>query len=181
MTTAETTAYLLSLRVRTRRARTSVPVVERLTTRLVRMPNGCLEWTGRTCRDGYGLLAINHKPVRAHRLAWELANGPIPTGMFVLHHCDNPPCCDAIDTEHHLFLGTQQQNVDDMIAKGRMFNGQAAKTHCPQGHSYDEANTYTSPKGWRSCRTCQKVHNARAYAKTLPEPTNLADRKAGAL
>ena len=52
----------------------------------------------------------------AHRVAWELMCGPIPDGMCVLHHCDNPGCCNA---KRHLFIGTKADNVHDMIAKGR--------------------------------------------------------------
>ena len=51
----------------------------------------------------------------AHRAAWELANGPVPNGMSVLHRCDNPPCVRP----EHLFVGTQKDNVRDMIEKGR--------------------------------------------------------------
>lgn len=50
-----------------------------------------------------------------HRAAWWLAFGPIPHGMFVCHHCDNPPCVNPA----HLFLGTNQDNVDDRNRKGR--------------------------------------------------------------
>lgn len=52
---------------------------------------------------------------RTHRLAWQLANGPIPIGMFVCHHCDNPPCCNP----EHLFLGTALDNNRDRHEKGR--------------------------------------------------------------
>lgn len=52
---------------------------------------------------------------RAHRLAWELANGPVPAGQFVLHRCDNPPCARP----DHLFLGTAADNTADMRSKGR--------------------------------------------------------------
>lgn len=51
----------------------------------------------------------------AHRIAWRLANGPIPMGAAVLHMCDNPPCCNPA----HLFLGNQRGNMADMDAKGR--------------------------------------------------------------
>ncbi len=53
--------------------------------------------------------------MHAHRAAWIEANGPIPEGMNVLHHCDNPPCVNV----EHLFLGTAADNTQDMIAKGR--------------------------------------------------------------
>jgi len=73
-------------------------------------------------------------------------------------HCDNPPCCQTEPTEGypegHLFPGTQKQNVDDMVAKGRHNTSFAARTHCPQKHSYDEANTYMTSRGSRYCRAC---------------------------
>jgi hypothetical protein len=53
--------------------------------------------------------------VPAHRWAYEHFIGPIPAGLFVCHHCDNPPCCEP----SHLFLGTQQVNMTDKMAKGR--------------------------------------------------------------
>ncbi len=130
---------------------------ERLVAGLVRMPNGCLEWTGRTDRKGYGRISINNNYVGTHRLAWILTNGPIPDGMCVLHHCDNPPCCDA---EKCLFLGTIADNNRDMSTKGHNHN--TVKTHCPQGHEYTPQNTYVRPsKGTRKCRTCGNASTAR--------------------
>jgi hypothetical protein len=87
----------------------------RLWYRLKLMENGCWEWQGAKYRNGYGNLKLKGKHIGAHQLAYELAVGPRPGGMWVLHRCDNPPCCNP----EHLFLGTVQVNVDDMMAKGR--------------------------------------------------------------
>lgn len=54
------------------------------------------------------------KTIDAHRASWIVHHGPIPDGMFVCHHCDNKPCVRP----DHLFLGTNQDNVDDAVAKG---------------------------------------------------------------
>lgn len=77
--------------------------------------HGCWPFQGATDNHGYGSVAWHGKRVKAHRLAWILTNGPIPPGKWVLHRCDNPPCCRQGD----LFLGTAQENTDDMHAKGR--------------------------------------------------------------
>ena len=130
-----------------------VAPIDRFYARLVAMPSGCIEFHGHT-NHGYGVLKINKKNVRAHRFAWELENGPIPDGMIICHHCDNPPCCNV----KHLFLGTDADNVADKIAKERDFNRK--KTHCPQGHEYTEANTYSYATG-RRCRTCHLAYCAR--------------------
>jgi hypothetical protein len=78
-------------------------------------PDICWEWTGRISALGYGVMKVNQKLWMAHRLAWILTHGPITIAQHVLHRCDNRPCCNPA---HH-FLGNQQINVADMIAKGR--------------------------------------------------------------
>jgi HNH endonuclease len=78
---------------------------------------GCHVWRGGGRRT-YGALMIT-----AHRLAWEMANGPIPEGMLVLHKCDNPRCCNP----DHLCLGTQLDNMADMSRKGRARNRYTGK------------------------------------------------------
>lgn len=72
-------------------------------------------WLGRSTGLGYGGFDIDSMPVRAHRVAWTSANGPIPEGMNVCHHCDNRKCCEP----GHLFVGTQSDNIRDAVAKGR--------------------------------------------------------------
>lgn len=72
----------------------------------------CQEWSGRRDQNGYGRASGNR---RAHRSAWEKANGPIPPGMVIMHMCDNPPCVNLT----HLRLGTVAENNADRAAKGR--------------------------------------------------------------
>lgn len=77
--------------------------------------NGC--WLWNLCKDsiGYGLWKFNYKYWKAHRYSWTINKGPIPVGIKVCHKCDVRHCVNP----EHLFLGTQQDNVNDMIAKGR--------------------------------------------------------------
>lgn len=75
----------------------------------------CLEWTGNRGSSGYGQIRVEGRMWSVHRLVWALHHGPIPSGLVVMHGCDNPACVD-ID---HLLLGTQRANVLDRQRKGR--------------------------------------------------------------
>src|SRR6185369_11378251 len=79
----------------------------------------CWIWTAGTSR-GYGQFSRSHKvKVPAHRVSWVIHNGPIPDGLFVLHRCDRPECVRP----DHLFLGTGDDNMADMVSKGRQAAG----------------------------------------------------------
>lgn len=79
----------------------------------------CKEWAGTTTKGGYGQIHSGGITVYAHRVAWELENGP-PGSLYVLHRCDNRKC---VSTDH-LFLGTFDDNMADMMAKNRQASGE---------------------------------------------------------
>lgn len=78
---------------------------------------GCWEWAGSIVktRGGYGRFHANGKSYRAHRLSWQIYKGQWPGDLFVCHKCDNPKCVRP----SHLFLGTTDDNMRDMVSKGR--------------------------------------------------------------
>lgn len=82
---------------------------------LIEATTGCWLWQMSCTRDGYGLLKWNKITQRAHRLAYTAFIGEIPEGNIVRHTCDTPQCCNP----KHLVVGTVQDNVNDMIKRGR--------------------------------------------------------------
>ena len=87
---------------------------------VVRPRTRCWLWTGAREEKGYGHFAVNGRPVRAHRFSYEMLVWPIPDGLFVLHRCDQPGCVNP----DHLFLGTTDDNMLDMVLKGRSAHGE---------------------------------------------------------
>lgn len=119
------------------RAATASPPGERLRDRVDRTggPDACWPYTSYCDPNGYGTLSNGKGIAYAHRLAYEAEYGPIPDGLFVLHHCDNPPCCNP---KHH-FLGTQADNVADMWKKGRGSYGTRTEGPLLRGESCTQA------------------------------------------
>lgn len=121
--------------------------------------------------DGYGSVYINDgsrsgATALAHRVVYEGLVGPIPEGMLLCHHCDNPKCVRP----DHIFVGTDADNKADMYAKGRHASGdrlpQGAKTHCLRGHPFSGENLYR----WRNrrrCRACMRIRD-RLRRQTKP-------------
>ena len=103
----------------TSRIAPGTPLEERLQGRWKEVPGTqdtpCWEWTGPKNWDGYGVLKYQGRGQGVHRLMYGLHKGEIPEGVNVLHNCDNPPCMNP----GHLRLGTQADNVEDMVTKGR--------------------------------------------------------------
>lgn len=101
----------------------STPLSERFWSKVDRCgPGECWPWKG--CRSHYnhGQIWFRGKMLTAYRVCWELVHGPIPNGLQVCHHCDNPICVNPV----HLFLGTQADNIRDATLKGHRARGEAS-------------------------------------------------------
>ncbi len=127
---------------------------------------GCWEYGGKIRTDGYGSVWIQNgtkegTTALAHRVVYEGMVGPIPEGMYLCHHCDNPRCVRP----DHIFIGTDADNKADMYAKGRHPHGEthwlSKVTHCPQGHPYSGDNLYIRNCGRRMCRACNNARRNR--------------------
>lgn len=139
----------------------SEEVIERFWSHVVKS-DGCWIWTAGTYKHGgYGLISIGDRNHRTHRVAWILANGEIPEGLFVCHHCDNPPCVRP----DHLFLGTNLDNMRDSNQKGRLTKGS-----CRRGHALTPENSVLRNNrqgSYRVCRTCEQAKWRRKYYKSI--------------
>lgn len=117
-------------------------------------PDICWLWRLSCGSHGYGQIGWwdenrRSRMVLAHRLAWELSNGPIPGDLTVDHLCRVRRCCNPA----HLRLLTNADNAS--------LNGQSQRVVCPAGHPYDEANTYVDRNGHRRCNACRRARYAK--------------------
>jgi hypothetical protein len=141
---------------------------ERFWDKVIASPSGCWAWSGARTGLGYGTFG---NPTRlAHRVSYDALRGDLPdrrtTGLVPDHLCRNPGCVNPA----HLEAVPQRDNVRRGLRPEQMRLAspgaakERAKTHCPQGHPYDEANTYRHKRG-RGCRACMKVHNRGAVRR----------------
>lgn len=122
---------------------------------------GCWNWTASTGSHGYGQMGAGGTVKLAHRIAWELTNGPIPAGLTVDHLCLNRLC----QRPDHLQLVTRAENVRRAWRAG-IYDGRRAtqKSCCLRGHAFTAANTYHHPRGYRVCKTCRAASRRKHAA-----------------
>jgi len=121
-------------------------------------PNtGCWLWSGYTMPNGYGHFSIGTKSHLAHRVSYLYFKGQ-PGNLYVCHKCDNPYCVNP----EHLFLGTHQDNIRDMVSKGR---NKKVRTNffCKHGHNKVGDNAYYH-SGRLSCKECKRTQNIKRNA-----------------
>ena len=141
--------------------RVSRSVAERLLSKLIITPD-CWLWAGRHDSAGYGRM---DRARSIHRTTYEMYVGPIPDDLELDHLCRNHGCCNPA----HLEPVTHAENV----RRGESGIAGKSRTHCPQGHPYDEQNTYLRPDrpGNRDCRICmsERVRKHRRSWIGMPE------------
>lgn len=115
--------------------------------------DGCWMWTAKARHMfGYGVLSTpGNRTVNAHALVWALANGSIPVGAHILHHCDVPGCCNP----QHLYCGTNAQNRADMVSRGRQRKG---------GHTAETIRKIKTARAANPPKQTEKSRLARSEA-----------------
>jgi len=140
--------------------------IERFLAKVEEQPNGCLYWKAALTEQGYGQFKLHGRMMGAHRAAYLLFVGDIPEGFEVEHVCHSADvtCPGGDDCLHRRCVNPDPAHLEAITHAENTLRGRtvtaanAAKTHCPQGHPYDAANTYIYPStGGRGCRACIAV------------------------
>jgi hypothetical protein len=141
--------------------------MDRVRRKVVVNERGCWVWQGRRTSNGYGQIGYRNRTAILHRVVYEVHNRvKLGRWEYACHSCDTKLCCNP----NHLWKGTPKDNQVDCVMKRR--NSELNVTHCPQGHPYDEQNTYVKPaasgRPSRGCKACGRIRQ-RIKAGWTPE------------
>lgn len=144
-----------SLNIRDRCATWRMPLDQRLEYYTEQIPfSECWFFVGNLDKDGYGRLCLNHRNLRAHRVAYELRFGVIPEGMVIDHLCRQRSCVNP----SHMELVSNAENV----RRGESFSVvNANKQYCPKGHPLEDFPRYWRGRLWgkRGCKICYREYH----------------------
>ncbi len=116
--------------------------IDRFLSKVNVIEDGCWNWSAQISELGYSCFSIKAEPISGHRFIYEYYYGEIPKGLEVHHICENKQCVNP----NHLKALTV-----------KVHNKEHAKTECPQGHDYNDENTYITKEGWRHCKECHMI------------------------
>jgi hypothetical protein len=133
-------------------------VLVRFSSHVIVLENGCCKWTGCISPCGYGEFKISSKRALAHRVAWEMANGPIPSGLTIDHLCRNRWCVNVV----HMEVVTSRENTLRGESPPAV---NAKKTHCKYGHLLSGENVRLDKRGHRKCKACDRRTALAHYYK----------------
>lgn len=182
-------------RFNTRRARAALAAIVGAS----QYPFECVEWTGVLDHNGYGSFGYRSQKGMAHKAIYELLVGPVRPGLELDHLCRNRRCVNPCHMEQvthaeNMRRGGQARYVPNYPcghlksesawtgacsicrnAQRRKNPNPRPTTHCPHGHEFTPENTKLDARGWRTCRACKSLRNARAWrAKSGKDPAEKA-------
>lgn len=128
----------------------------------------CWNWQRGKTYEGYGVVKQNYKMQFAHRLSFELLKGPIPSGLWILHKCDNPSCINP----EHLRLGTPIENTWDAISKGRFDHSLSQSDVENIRASHDTQSVLAKRFGVNQC-TISRIKTGKRRQNKLGQPKEL--------
>ena len=143
--------------------------IERFLAKIRIASTGCWEWRGARDKSGYGRFRIGstkdatRRVIRPHRFAYNAYRGEVPAGMELDHLCRNRGCANPGHLEAVTHLENSRRGKTGEANRGR----QLAKSHCSRGHLLSGDNLYTTPKGFRVCKICQRLRGRALYWRDI--------------